>query len=99
MNAWNRTKTQYLASCVREQEKSDGVTHDSDSMVTYWNTKYDFVPAEQLPALKNQVFLELEALRGAENNNVTISNIGAAKFGFDSVIGSHLPKLDPDPVK
>lgn len=99
MNAWNRTKTQYLAGCVRDLEKTDGVAHDSDSIVTYWNTKYDLVPTEQLPALKNQVFLELEALRGAEKNHVTISNLGAAKFGFDSVIGSHLPNLDPDPVK
>ncbi|EFH3041257.1 hypothetical protein FSG60_014760 [Escherichia coli] len=99
MNGWNRKKTQYLAECIHEHEKADGVTYDPNGMVSYWNTKYNLVPAEQLPALQNQVSLELEALRGAETNHVTISNIGAAKFGFDSVIGNHLPNFDPEPVK
>lgn len=44
MNGWNRKKTQYLAECIHEHEKADGVTYDPNGMVSYWNTKYNLVP-------------------------------------------------------
>jgi hypothetical protein len=99
MNAWNRKKTQYLASCIREQEKQDETSYPADALVDIWNAKYKLVPNEQLSALKNQVCLELDALRGAETNIVTINNVSAATFAFDSVIGAHIPTFNPEPAK
>ncbi|WP_129941406.1 hypothetical protein [Serratia liquefaciens] len=99
MNSWNRSKTQYIAGCINSLENQDGTKYSSDALVDIWNAKYNLVPNDQLPALKNQVELELAAIRGASENHLTINNLAAAKFGLDSVLGSHVPSFEPEPIK
>lgn len=98
MNAWNRGKSIYIAECIDSLDKQHNTQYSADALVDMWNSRYKLVPPEQLPALKNQVGLELEAIRGAQTNQVKISNARIAVFGVDAVLGNHMPDFNPDPA-
>lgn len=95
MNGWNRSKSAYLAECIDSLDKQHDTQYSSDAMVDMWNSRYKLVTPEQLPALKDQVGLELAAIRGAQTNHVEISNPRIALFGIDAVLGTHVPDFDP----
>ncbi|WP_458038793.1 hypothetical protein [Pantoea ananatis] len=98
MNAWNRSKAAYIAECIDALDKQHDTQYSATTMVDMWNSRYKLVSPEQLPALQNQVGLELDAIRGSQTNQVKISNGAIALFGIDAVLGNLVPDFNPKPV-
>lgn len=78
MNSANRNRTITIAEAVIAADKKDKTVYPASSTVEIWNAKYNMVPPNELPALKNQVELEVAAIRGAE---VADYSIGLVPYG------------------
>ena len=96
MNSTNRNRTKGIAEAVVAADKKDGTQYNPSSLVDVWNSKFNFVPAKNLPALKNQVELEVAAIRGAEAAEYQIATLSYVNFQAARVFGAHMPP-DPDP--
>ncbi|WP_420193883.1 hypothetical protein [Leclercia sp. M-A074-M] len=96
MNSTNRNRTISLAEAVVAADKKDGTQYNPSSLVDVWNSKFKFVPTENLPALKNQVELEVAAIRGAEVAEYQIATLPYVNFQAARVFGTHMPP-EPDP--
>lgn len=98
MKSKNRNRAISIAESVVAADKKDGTLYNPSSLVDIWNSKFNFVESEQLPALKNQVELEVAAIRGAEAANFDISTRSYVNFQAARVFNAHMP-TEPDPSK
>ncbi|HBQ0840453.1 TPA: hypothetical protein UOJ16_000812 [Klebsiella pneumoniae] len=95
MNSANRNRTITIAEAVIAADKKDKTVYPASSLVEIWNAKYNMVPPNELPALKNQVELEVAAIRGAEVADYSIGLVPYGNFRLATVFGSHMP-AEPD---
>lgn len=95
MKSSNRNRTITIAEAVIAADKKDKTVYPASSLVEIWNAKYNMVPPKDLPALKNQVELEVAAIRGAEAADYKIGLVPYGNFFAATVFGSHMP-AEPD---
>ncbi|EPY7178119.1 hypothetical protein ACXEIE_001145 [Klebsiella pneumoniae] len=87
MNLVDRALIRSVAYNQVKLEKEKGRVYSPESVIDIWNTDYNLVNHNDLPALQKQYALEVAAERASVGVSIPINKTGVVEIKFDALRG------------